>query len=82
MKYIVSAYLISGSLIFASNKDLYSPKSTMLKHFWDLLKIDTHYGKSTAYTFLVFSPVLIPVYSLTIPIIYEMDKLLNGKNHN
>lgn len=80
MKYILTSYLISGGLIFASNKDIYSPKSTILKHFWDLLKINTDYGKSVAYTFFIGSPVLIPVYSVTIPIIYEMDKLLNSKN--
>ena len=72
-RYIATSYGIMGSVIYASNTTPYHPKNQTLNTLWDMLKIDTETGKTVSTTSFILSPLLLPIYSVTIPFIYLID---------
>lgn len=69
-KYIISSYGIMGSTIYISNTTPYHPTNNILNVWWNLLKIDTDEGYATTAVSFVLSPLIIPVYTITLPFIY------------
>lgn len=78
-KFIISTYAISGGLIYASNNYSYQPGNRIFKGYWNMLKLNTDVGQKCAGLFLIFSPFLVPVFTLTIPGLYIIDKLVSRK---
>ena len=69
-KYIISSYGITGSIIYTANTTPYQPNNYILNTWWDLLKFDNNEGATTATISFVLSPLIIPVYGITLPFIY------------
>ena len=72
IKYIFASYSIVGGLIYASNTTTYNPNDMALNTWWNLLKFDTSEGTTTASVSFVLSPLILPVYLITLPFIYSV----------
>lgn len=68
-RFILGSYSIAGGCVLASNTTNYQPKSDSLRTHWDFLKLDTTYGKTIATLFVGMAPALVPVYTMTLPLL-------------
>ena len=75
LKYIASCYLLTGTCIIISNNTEYVPSSNILKSYWNLLKIEDSLFPQTMFA---FSPFLVPVFSIGLPILCAMDYFNSG----
>lgn len=69
-KYVASSYAIMGSAIYISNTTSYQPNNVSLNTWWNLLKFNTDEGTTTATVSFVLSPLIIPVYGMSLPFVY------------
>jgi hypothetical protein len=69
-KYVISSYVITGSIIYTANTTNFHIKNSTLSVWWDLLKFDNNEGATTATISFMLSPLIIPVYTITLPFIY------------
>lgn len=72
---ILGSYAVAGGCILASNKTTYKPKDKIAQTYWDLLKRNTDYGKTTSTVFFIFSPALLPAFTLTLPLLKAMRSI-------
>ena len=70
---IFGSYVISGGCIWFSNKTSYSPTNKVMNTFWDMLKINSSYGKTVAVTNFVLAPALVPVHTITLSLLCGID---------
>ncbi len=70
---ISRTYLVAIGVVSGTNILDYQPKNLLLNSFWNLLNINTNYGKTTSFITITFAPFLIPVFGISLPllIIYE-----------
>jgi hypothetical protein len=82
---IIGAYLSASGVVAGTNILDYQPKNLLLNSFWNLLNINTNYGRTTAFITVAFAPFLIPVFGISLPLLrlYEWShSKFNQDTHN
>ncbi len=79
-KYILGTYAIGAVHVAGANKFDYHPKSGILDSFWNLPRVDTSYGQTMAGIIILFSPLLIPVYGMALPLLYVCEYTWDKSN--
>ena len=80
--YIIGSYGIAGSCIYLSNTTNYKPKNVINSTNWDLLKINSDYGRTTSTILFTLSPIFVPIICIDILLIhgYNYVKSVNKKD--
>ena len=69
IKTSLTCYGISIGYVVSCNYLDYHPPSPILDSFWNLPKLGTDYGNTAAVVTISLAPLIIPVYTVSLPII-------------
>ena len=76
-KYILSTYAIGTACVVGANSLDLGSDSLILNTFLDMHNLKDSVGKTVATTTILFSPFLVPVYSISIPLMWGYETLNN-----
>ena len=74
-RFIIGNYAIGVAYVTTSNMTNYHPNNIILDNFWNLPDIKTDYGKNIAIVTVGLAPFLIPIYCISVPILFSYDKM-------